>query len=106
MSTKSLLKEYRRLNGQITESDDTLLLQSVIPGITNALQHCEESLESLKTVLERLEKVAHALRSDSNSLHLPAESSYVSGHLRSALQHILSSEQPIRKAMTALDQLS
>ncbi len=106
MSTKSVLKEYRRLNGLITEGDDSQLVQNILPGIQNSSDHLSDAVEEMKAVVERLEKVAHALRSDSNSLHLPAESNWLTGQLRSVLHHILASEQPIRKAMTALDQLS
>jgi len=105
MKNNKLLQEFRLYSGLLTESDDFQLVQNMLPGVRNAVEHCKEACEKMDDVLVRLEKVSEALKRDNNSLHLPAEATWLSGQLREVLRHILSSEEPIRKAMSALDQL-
>lgn len=106
MSTKNLLKEYRKISGLICEADDYQLVQNIVPGIKNATEQCKEACDEMQAVVERLEKLSQVLRGDSNSLHLPAESEFLKGRLRNALRSVLSSEPAIRKALSALEQLS
>ena len=103
MATNKYLNEFKRFSGIIQESDDLGVVQNIIPGLENAESMCAEAVQELQEVIERLKKLQNTMQNEMNNIHLPAESQWLAGKLRASLRGILSSESPIRRALTELD---
>jgi len=98
-------KDFLKMSGVLAESNDFLTIRNVIPSLELVKMQSEEVAEKVDAVLQSLHEIKEALQKNPNSVHLPAQASYLTGILRESLSNALQMEQNIRKSLTVIENM-